>query len=86
MDFVKQSREITRQLVCHLGNINSADCCCCGINKTQFFWTVEIGRKPGISVKELTEIIRIDKRGISRLVEDLVKEYVQRKLAAIDTF
>ena len=35
MDLVKQFREYTRQLECHFGNINSADCCCCSVNKTQ---------------------------------------------------
>lgn len=85
MDLVKQFREYTRQLECHLGNINSADCCCCNVNKTQCFLIVEIGRKPGISVKELAEILKIDKSGVSRFVEDLVqKEYVERKTAAED--
>lgn len=85
MDLVKQFRENTRQLECHLGNINSADCCCVGINKTQCFLIVEIGRRPDISVKELAEIVRIDKSGVSRLIEDLVKkEYVQRKPATTD--
>ena len=85
MDLVKQFREYTRQLECHLGNINSADCCCCGVNKTQCFLIVEIGRKPGISVKELADILRIDKSGVSRLVEDLVqKEFVERKPSAED--
>ena len=67
MDLVKIFREQTRQLECHLGNINSTDCCCCSVNKTQCFLIVEIGRKPGISVKELAEILRIDKSGVSRL-------------------
>lgn len=85
MDLVKQFREYTRQLECHLGNINSADCCCCSVNKTQYFLIVEIGRKPGISVKELADILRIDKSGVSRLVEDLVrKEFVERKPSAED--
>lgn len=85
MDLVKQFREYTRQLECHLGNINSADCCCCSVNKTQCFLIVEIGRKPGISVKELADILRIDKSGVSRLVEDLVqKEFVERKPSAED--
>lgn len=85
MDIVKQFREYTRQLECHLGNINSADCCCCGVNKTQCFLIVEIGRKPGISVKELADILRIDKSGVSRFVEDLVqKEFVERKPSAED--
>ena len=80
MDLVKLFREYTRQLECHFGNINNADCCCCSVNKTQCFLIVEIGRKPGISVKELAEILRIDKSGVSRFVEDLVqKDYVERK-------
>lgn len=80
MDLVKQFREFTRQLECHLGNINSADCCCCSVNKTQCFLIVEIGRKPGISIKELADILRIDKSGVSRFVEDLVqKKFVERK-------
>jgi len=85
MDLVKQFREYMRQLEYHLGNINSVDCCCCNVNITQCFLIVEIGRKPGISVKELAEILRIDKSGVSRFVEDLVqKEYVERKASAED--
>ncbi len=85
MDLVKQFREQTRQLECHLGNINSADCCCCSVNKTQCFLIVEIGRKPGISVKELAEMLRIDKSSVSRFVEDLVqKEFVVRKPSVED--
>lgn len=85
MDLVKQFREYTRQLECHLENINSSDCCCCNVNKTQCFLIVEIGRKPGISVKKLAEILRIDKSGVSRFVEDLVqKEYVERKASTED--
>lgn len=85
MDLVKQFREYTRQLECHLGNINSADCCCCSVNKTQCFLLVEIGRKPGISVKELADILRIDKSGVSRFVEDLVqKKFVERKPSTED--
>ena len=79
MDLVKQFREYTRQLECHLGNMNQSDCCCCGVSTTQCFVIVEIGRNPGISVKELAEILRIDKSGVSRAVEELVqKGYVER--------
>ncbi len=85
MELVKMFREYTRQLECHIGNINNADCCCCSVNKTQCFLIVEIGRKPGISVKELADILHIDKSGVSRLVEDLVqKEFVERKPALED--
>lgn len=79
MDAIKQFREYTRQLECHLGYMNQADCCCCGVSQTQCFLIVEIGRKPGISVKELAEILRTDKSAISRSVEELVKKgFVER--------
>lgn len=85
MDLVKQLREYTRQLECHLENINSVDCCYCNVNKTQCFLIVEIGRKPGISVKELADILRIDKSSVSRFVEDLVqKGFVERESSAED--
>lgn len=85
MDLVKQFREYTRQLECHLENMNQSDCCCCGVNTTQCFMIVEIGRKPGISVKELAEILRIDKSGVSRSVEELVqKGFVERKSSKED--
>lgn len=80
MDQVKLFRENTRRLEMNLGNINKSDCCCCGISNTQCFILVEIGRKPDISVKELAGILRLDKSGISRMVEELVqKEFVERK-------
>lgn len=85
MDLVKRFREYTRQLECHLGNMNQSDCCCCGISTTQCFIIVEIGRKPGISVKELAAILRVDKSGVSRSVEELVqKDFVERKPAKED--
>lgn len=80
MDQVKLFRENTRRLEMNLANINKSDCCCCGISDTQCFILVEIGRKPDISVKELAGILRLDKSGISRMVEELVqKEFVERK-------
>ena len=79
MDAIKQFREYTRQLECHLGYMNQADCCCCGVSQTQCFLIVEIGRKSGISVKELAEILHMDKSAVSRSVEELVqKGFVER--------
>lgn len=79
MDSIQQFREYTRQLECHLGYMNQADCCCCGVSQAQCFLIVEIGRKPGISVKELAEILHTDKSAISRSVEELVqKGFVER--------
>ena len=80
MDKVKQFREYTRELELHLDNINDTDCCECGVNKGQCFMVVEIGRHPGICLKELAEILRLDKSGISRGLEELVqKGYVNRE-------
>lgn len=80
MNKISIFREYTRQLECQLANINRADCCCCGISTAQCFMIVEIGRHPGISVKELAEILHIDKSSVSRSIEELVrKEYIERK-------
>ena len=80
MDQVKLFREYTRELECHLAYLNQSDCCRCGINESQCFMVVEIGRKPGISGKELAEILRVDKSGISRGVEELVQNgFVNRE-------
>ena len=80
MNQVKIFRENTRRLEMNLGSINRTDCCCCGVSDTQCFVLVEIGRKANISVKELAKILRLDKSGISRTVEELVqKGYVERK-------
>ncbi len=41
---------------------------------------MEIGRKPGICIRELAEILRLDKSGVSRGVEELVqKGFVNRE-------
>lgn len=85
MKQVQVFRELTRRLEMNLGNINRTDCCCCGISDAQCFVLVEIGRKAGISVKELAEILRIDKSGISRTVEEMVqKGLVERKPSGKD--
>lgn len=85
MDKVKQFREYTRQLECQLANINKTDCCCCNVTTAQCFAVVEIGRHPGISLKELAAILHTDKSSISRTVEELVrKEYVERSASKED--
>lgn len=85
MNQAKQLREKTRILECHLENINKTDSCCCGISEPECFVLVEIGRKPNVSVKELAEILRLDKSGVSRTVEELVqKDYVERKPSTED--
>ena len=80
MDKVKQFREYTRELECHLDNINHNDCCTCNVNKSECFLIVEIGRQPGICIKDLAQILKLDKSGVSRSVEELVKKgYILRR-------
>ncbi|MCR4586332.1 MAG: MarR family transcriptional regulator, partial [Lachnospiraceae bacterium] len=85
MDKVQQFREYTRELECHLDNINKADCCQCSISKAECFLVVEIGRRPGICIKELAGLLKIDKSGVSRNVEELVKKgFVTREPSKTD--
>lgn len=78
-------REYTRQLQCQLGNINKSDCCDCGIGTTQCYMLVEIGRQPGLSIKELALTLRTDKSSVSRAIEELVcSGYVERKSSQQD--
>lgn len=80
MDKVKQFREYTRELECHLDNINHNDCCTCYVNTSECFLIVEIGRQPGICIKDLAQILKLDKSGVSRSVEELVKKgYILRQ-------
>ena len=85
MNKIQQFREYTRELECHLDNINQTDCCQCSVSKAECFLVVEIGRKPGICIKELAEILKIDKSGVSRSVEELVKKgFVTREPSKTD--
>ncbi len=84
MNQTERLRENTRQLEFHLANINQSDCCL-SIAGAQCFALVEIGRAPGISVKELANVLRLDKSGVSRTVEELVlKNLVERRPSVSD--
>jgi DNA-binding MarR family transcriptional regulator len=85
MNYTKKFRENIRQFEFLLDSVNEEDCCCCSVNRQQCFALVEIGRAPGISLKELADKIRTDKSAVSRTVDDLVRNgYVVRKPSEID--
>lgn len=85
MELVTRFRENTRRLERKLAAVNQADCCCFGISTLQCYILVEIGRNPGISLKELAQIVKVDKSGVSRAVEDLVqKDYIERESSKKD--
>ncbi len=85
MDKVKIFRECTRELERNLDIMNSTDCCQCSVTTSQCFIVVEIGRDPGISVKELASVLKLDKSAVSRAVEELVqKGFVIRESSKTD--
>ena len=85
MDKVKQFREYTRELERSLENMNQSDCSRCNVNTLQCFLVVEIGRQPGICIKDLAQTLKLDKSGISRAIEELVqKGYVLREPSKTD--
>ena len=85
MDKVKLFREYTRDLERNLENMNQSDCCQCNVNTLQCFLVVEIGRQPGICIKDLAQTLKIDKSGISRAIEELVqKGFVLREPSKAD--
>lgn len=85
MNKVQQFRELTRELECHLSNINHTDCCQCSVNESQCFLVVEIGRNPGICIKDLAHTVHQDKSAVSRSIEELVqKGYVVREPSKTD--
>ncbi len=74
MDKVKLFREYTRELERNLENMNQSDCSQCNVNTLQCFLVVEIGRQPGICIKDLARTLKLDKSGISRAIEELVQK------------
>ena len=85
MDNVKMFREYTRRLERNLENMNTSDCCQCSVTTSQCFFVVEIGRNPGICVKDLANVLKLDKSAVSRTVEELVqKGYVVREASKTD--
>lgn len=74
MNKVKLFREYTRELERNLENMNQSDCCQCDVNTLQCFLVVEIGRQPGICIKDLAQSLKLDKSGISRAIEELVQK------------
>lgn len=74
MNKVKLFREYTRELERNLENMNQSDCCQCNVNTLQCFLVVEIGRQPGICIKDLAQSLKLDKSGISRAIEELVQK------------
>ena len=84
MDKTARFRENTRKLEFELARINRGDCCC-AVSSAQCFALVEIGRCPGISVKELAAILNVDKSSASRTVEELVKgAFAERRISETD--
>lgn len=75
MNFIHPSqrlRETTRLLIQKLGVLERSEAVCCGVTLSQCHAIVETGRKEQISVNELSELLKLDKSTVSRIVEQLV--------------
>lgn len=74
-------RELTRTLVRSLGVLEKSEVSCCGITVSQCHAIVEIGRKQGITLNELAELLSLDKSTMSRTINNLVEAgHVEREL------
>lgn len=67
-------REYTRLIERKLEMLNEGECCSCNITTAQCHALVEVGRRKDISLKELAEILELNKSTMSKTVEDLYKK------------
>lgn len=74
MEKVEQFREFTRLIERKLEMLNAEDCCNCNVTMAQCHALVEIGRREDLSLKELSEILELNKSTVSKTVEDLFKK------------
>ena len=74
MEKVELFREYTRLIERKLDMLNTEDCCNCVISMAQCHALVEIGRRKNISLKELADILELDKSTVSKTIEDLFKK------------
>ncbi|MFA6075422.1 MAG: MarR family transcriptional regulator [Negativicutes bacterium] len=65
-------RDISRLLVRKLGLLRKNDAVCCGVAVAQCYSLTEIGRREGVTLNELAEVLNLDKSTMSRSVEGLV--------------
>lgn len=80
-EFRELIREIERKLglLNRDGNTTNSTQCCCKVSLAQCHALVEIGRLNNTTMKELSNILGLDKSTTSRTVESLVKKgYVIR--------
>lgn len=86
-EFRELIRKIERELglLNREGNTTNTTGCCCKVSLAQCHALVEIGRASNISLKELSNILGLDKSTMSRTVDILVKkEYVIRSQSEMD--
>jgi len=67
-------REYTRCLERKLDRLNASECCSCGITTAQCHALVEVGRRKDLSLKELAEILALDKSTVSKTIDDLYRK------------
>jgi DNA-binding MarR family transcriptional regulator len=72
-------KQYLRIIVRNLGIVEKNEASCCGITKTKYQTIAEIGKKPKISLIDLSNTLGVDKSTMSRTIDNLVEEnFVQR--------
>jgi len=66
-------REKMRLLERRIGALKESEMSCCGVTMAQCHALVEIGRAPGLSLRELAALLELDTSTTSRTVNNLVK-------------
>ncbi|HAS74034.1 MAG TPA: MarR family transcriptional regulator [Clostridiales bacterium UBA8960] len=74
MDDALKLRESLRKLERILGMLDKTQASCCGTNLSQCQALVEIGRRDGLTVNGLADILMLDKSTTSRIIQYLVDQ------------
>ncbi|HYE83965.1 MAG TPA: MarR family winged helix-turn-helix transcriptional regulator [Clostridia bacterium] len=72
--YIKELRELTRQLVRNLSFLDKSEASCCGTTLGQCNAIFEIGRVKEISLNELADLLELDNSTMSRTINNLVDQ------------
>jgi DNA-binding MarR family transcriptional regulator len=71
---VKELRELVRLLARNIGVLDKGEASCCGTTIGQCHAITEIGRAHGLTLNELSDILKLDNSTISRTINNLVDQ------------
>lgn len=72
--YIKDLKELTRQLIKNMGFFDKNEAACCGTTLGQCQVINEIGRLKEISLNELADLLNLDNSTMSRTINNLVDQ------------